>query len=54
MISPPKEEGVLFMVCVKLSRETHLPKRDNRVDACGYINCLDKIAERRAREPYEL
>jgi hypothetical protein len=44
------EEGVLFMVCVKLSRETHLPKRDNRVDACGYINCLDKIHERKAEE----
>jgi hypothetical protein len=41
------EEGIIFMVCVKLSRETHAPKRDNRVDACGYMNCLQKVAERR-------
>lgn len=43
------EEGVLFMICVKLSREMHAPKRDNRVDAAGYINCLQKIVDERAR-----
>jgi hypothetical protein len=43
------EEGVLFMVCVKLSRESHVPKRDNRVDGAGYLECLDMIRTERAR-----
>ena len=40
-------EGVQFMVCVKLSRMAHKRKRDNYVDAGGYLECLrmvDKIA----------
>ena len=40
------QEGVIFMVCVKLARECHKPKRDNRVDAAGYLNCLDKVDQR--------
>ena len=35
------EEAIAMMVCVKLSREVHSPKRDNRVDAIGYLLCLD-------------
>jgi len=35
------EEGIIFMICVKLSRECHTPKRDNRVDGAGYFKCLD-------------
>lgn len=27
----------LLMVCVKLSREAHKPKADNRIDGCGYL-----------------
>jgi hypothetical protein len=36
------KEGMLFMVCVKLSREAYKHKRDNLVDACGYIGCIEK------------
>lgn len=35
------EQGILFMVCVKLSRQQHKQKRDNLVDAAGYLKCLD-------------
>jgi len=33
-------DGMMFMVCVKLSREINLPKRDNCVDAAGYLECI--------------
>lgn len=39
-------EGVKFMIAVKLSREANRHKRDNLVDACGYLKCLDLIIER--------
>ena len=29
----------LMMVQVKMSREAGKPKRDNRVDGCGYLEC---------------
>lgn len=29
----------MFMVCLKLSRETHQHKRDNWVDMAGYARC---------------
>jgi hypothetical protein len=35
-----------MMACVKMSREAFKPKRDNRVDAAGYIECADLIAQR--------
>lgn len=35
----------LCMVGLKLSREVHQPKRDNRVDACGYMMTCDMIEE---------
>ena len=38
----------LMMVAVKMSRETHKPKRDNRVDMAGYAECCEMIAERQA------
>lgn len=40
----------MIMTCVKLSRERNKPKRDNRVDAAGYCETLDRSmteAERR-------
>ena len=40
------EEGVTFMMCVKLSREAHKHKRDNIVDLCGYAKCREMIIER--------
>ena len=41
------EQGVLFMVCLKMERESFKPKRDNRVDAAGYLNCLDMVVQAR-------
>lgn len=38
----------LMMVAVKLSREVHVPKRDNRVDGAGYFECADLCAQREA------
>lgn len=47
-------EMALGMVCVKLSREIHRPKRDNVVDGAGYFwvahACLEEAA-RRASTP---
>lgn len=42
------EDGAVFMLCVKMSREHNRQKRDNRVDAAGYIECLDMMVEERA------
>lgn len=39
-------DAMIFMVCVKLSRECFKHKRDNLVDACGYMGCLEKIIDR--------
>ncbi len=41
-------QGAIFMLCVKLARETHRPKRDNRVDIGGYAEVLDLIRQREA------
>lgn len=45
-------EMALAMVCVKLSREMHTPKRDNATDGAGYFwvahACLEET-ERRAK-----
>lgn len=34
-------EVAMFMIALKLSRETHQRKRDNAVDIAGYARCLD-------------
>lgn len=39
--------GCLLMVAVKLSREAGKPKRDNRVDAAGYLECAEMCLERK-------
>lgn len=38
-------EVAMFMICLKLSRETHQKKRDNAVDICGYARLLHIINE---------
>lgn len=38
-------EVALMMVGLKLAREINTPKRDNLVDAAGYIKCVDMIDE---------
>lgn len=34
-------DGIMFMVCVKLSRLRHKFKRDSLVDAIGYLKCFE-------------
>lgn len=36
-------DGILFMLCVKLSREQNAHSEDNLVDACGYIDLLNAV-----------
>lgn len=43
------EQAALAMVQVKVARELHRPKRDNRVDLAGYAKVLDMIHEERER-----
>lgn len=43
------EQVAMAMVCVKLSREINRPKQDNRTDAAGYIETLDKVVKERER-----
>lgn len=40
----------LMMAAVKISREIHKPKRDNRVDLAGYAECADMVAERQEED----
>lgn len=35
------EDGILFMVCVKLSREANKHRSDNLVDLAGYADLLN-------------
>ena len=53
------EDGVLFMVCVKLSRlmhelDTQLDIPDNIVDAAGYLACLQMVREASRQQTLEL
>jgi hypothetical protein len=45
------EQVALCMVAVKISRECNKPKRDNRVDICGYAETLEMV--RRFKETGE-
>ena len=47
------EQGLMFMVAVKLARHLHRPKRDNLVDACGYLALLARLEAARARAEEE-
>ena len=40
-------EAILFMVLVKVSRESHRRKRDNAVDIAGYAALLEMIGNYR-------
>ena len=35
----------LCMIALKIGRECHKPRRDNRVDIAGYAQCLDAYEE---------
>src|SRR5690606_42133544 len=40
-------QAILCMIAVKISRECHRPKRDNRVDIAGYAEALDMVVNYR-------
>lgn len=42
----PEDFG-LIMICCKLAREVHRPKRDNLVDIAGYAETRSRILEGR-------
>jgi hypothetical protein len=41
------EQVALCLIQVKVAREIHAPKRDNRTDMAGYATTLDLVAQRR-------
>lgn len=41
------EDVAFMMFFVKVSRQMFRPKRDNTVDACGYLECLERIIQAR-------
>jgi hypothetical protein len=41
------EQVALCMAWSKIARQTHRPKRDNLVDACGYLGNIEMIEQRR-------
>jgi len=43
-------QAALCMLMIKVSREIHCPKRDNRVDMAGYASVIDRICERMEQE----
>ena len=43
------EQVAMAMILVKLSRERHAPKRDNRTDICGYAETLQMVHDERER-----
>lgn len=45
------EDAARMMIGTKLSRETFMPKRDNRVDTAGYAEVLDMIVQWREQNP---
>lgn len=46
------EDVALFMVCVKLSRQMNRNKRDNLVDAAGYIETWSMVIDERMRREF--
>lgn len=42
---PPEHVG-LCMIALKIAREVHRPKHDNRVDIAGYAEAVDSIHRR--------
>jgi hypothetical protein len=48
-VSP--EDVVLCMIGMKIARQKNKDKRDNLVDICGYVRCLEMFEpERKRRE----
>lgn len=47
------EQVAKCMAQVKVSRELNRHKRDNLVDECGYVKCLDMVIDERIRRMRE-
>lgn len=48
------QEAIIMMVLLKMSREAHLHKDDNIIDAHGYLLCLEwVISGKRPQKHYE-
>lgn len=43
------EQVALCMICVKISRELNMPKRDNMVDLAGYAETVRMVMEEKSR-----
>lgn len=39
------QDVAAFMICLKLSRQTHQNKRDNWVDVAGYAECGNRCGQ---------
>lgn len=39
------DDGTWFLICLKLAREACRHKRDNLLDAAGYLELLDELLE---------
>lgn len=44
-------DGIMFMMCVKMSRLMHKYKRDNLTDLCGYAKCYEMAIRKCADNP---
>lgn len=44
------EEVAWMMILLKVAREQQTPKRDNLVDTCGYVRCIELMQEKRAEQ----
>ena len=40
----------LMLICLKISRESFKPSRENRVDGIGYWLCLDRIVQEQDKD----
>jgi hypothetical protein len=47
------QDVAMFMICLKLSRQTHQNKRDNWVDVAGYAECGSKCGQPKVDQDYE-
>ena len=39
------QDAARMMILLKVARDIHAPRRDNRVDICGYAQCLELMEE---------
>jgi len=50
---PIEPEDVAYMMALlKIARDMHRPKRDNLVDCCGYLRCIERMRAKRGDVEY--